>query len=42
MAFSPEKDSVNKVITVDSVGSFIVNHNIFRTSPATQFFLYLL
>jgi hypothetical protein len=39
MAFSPEKDSVKKVITVDSVGSFDVNHYFFKNFKEQYIYL---
>lgn len=39
MAFSPEKDSVKKVITVDSNGSFSVNHNILKNFNGQYIYL---
>jgi hypothetical protein len=39
MAFSPEKDSVKKVIPVDSVGSFSVNHYLLKNWEGQYIYL---
>jgi hypothetical protein len=39
MAFSPERDSVKKVIIVDSDGSFSVNHNILKSYKGQYIYL---
>jgi hypothetical protein len=39
MAFSPEKDSVKKIITVDSAGFFSVNHNILKSFKGQYIYL---
>ena len=39
MAFSPEKDSVKKVITVDSVGTFGVNHYLLKNFKGQYIYL---